>query len=314
MRIGTVITLTSAVVFGTGAVLLTKTYLEGQRAAIARAGQPVVTDTLVVAAEPLRFGQRLSSAVLTEIPWPSKQRPSGSFATVEEMTREGDRFALSAIEAAEPILNAKITGPGQRATLSATLDKGMKAMAIRVNDVNGVAGFVLPGDRVDVLLTRSTNSQSGDTNTFVDVLLQGVKVIAIDQLADERAETPAIARTVTLEVDTPMAQRLTLAQAVGQLSLALRQVASPSVEQTRRVSLADLTGEATAPDLEAKPSVTEARFQEIEELVTDVGSSLGNRIEDIKKELNGSAAPVSRSTVVNVYRNAQLTEYPVSTE
>ena len=104
---------------------------------------------------------------------------------------------LTAIEANEPILASKITGAGQRATLSAVLQDGMKAVTIRVNDVEGVAGFVLPGDRVDVVLTR----QQDKLVAAADVVLQNVRVLAVDQVADERAEKPSIAKAVTLEVE-----------------------------------------------------------------------------------------------------------------
>ena len=101
------------------------------------------------------------------------------------------------IDPNEAILAAKITGPGQRATLSAMLGDGMKAVTIRVNDVEGVAGFVLPGDHVDVLLTRT-----GEKNNAInDVVIQDARVLAIDQLADQRADKPSVVKAVTLEVD-----------------------------------------------------------------------------------------------------------------
>ena len=118
----------------------------------------------------------------------------------------GRRVVLTAIEANEPMLSSKITGPGQRATLSAVIADGMRAVTIRVNDVDGVAGFVLPGDRVDVALTRQA-----DKNNTNDVVLQNIKVLAIDQTADERTDKPSIARAVTLEVDSTDAQKLALA-------------------------------------------------------------------------------------------------------
>ena len=94
----------------------------------------------------------------------------------------------------------------------------MKAVTIRVNDVEGVAGFVLPGDRVDVVLTRQ-----GDKNSAVnDVVIQDARVLAIDQVADERAEKPSVVKAVTLEVDVTDGQKLALASAVGTLSLLLR--------------------------------------------------------------------------------------------
>lgn len=316
MRLSTIGIGAAAIVLGLLAVVATKSYLDNQRAMFARSAPKEVVETIVVAAEPLRFGQRLGPTVLREIPWPAGQRPVGSFATIEEMVKDGERQVLQPIETAEPVLAGKITGAGQRATLSATIAEGMKAMAIRVNDVNGVAGFVLPGDRVDIMLIRTQTRGDAGNNTYVDVLLQGVKVIAIDQVADERVEKPSIARTVTLEVNTEMAQRLTLAQAVGQLSLALRQVASPEVEMTRRISLDDLSSGASSASPILRASVSEdERFKQIEDLLTDVGSSLGNRIEGIKQELNAQTKVLeTRDTVVNVYRNAQRTEYAVGSE
>ena len=95
------------------------------------------------------------------------------------------------------MLAIKITGAGQRATLSAMLRDGLKAVTVRVNDVEGVGGFVLPGDRVDVALTR----QLDKTNASTEVVLQNARVLAIDQIADERTEKPAVVKSVTLEVD-----------------------------------------------------------------------------------------------------------------
>src|SRR5262249_39571753 len=144
----------------------------------------VAVNTIVVAATPMRFGNLLQSSNLKEIPWPVGSLPEGAFAKSEDLLKGGDRYVLTAIEANEPVLGWKITGSGQRATLSASLDVGMKAVTIRVNDVLGVAGFVLPGDRVDVLLTRNRSDDASDPGSYVDVLLQGVKVLAIDQSAD----------------------------------------------------------------------------------------------------------------------------------
>jgi pilus assembly protein CpaB len=131
---------------------------------------------------------------------------------------------LTAIEANEPILASKITGSGQRATLSAMLQDGMKAVTVRVNDVVGVAGFVLPRDRVDVVLTR----QQDRMVAAAAVVLQNVRVLAIDQTADERAEKPSIAKAVTLEVEVTAAQKLALASTVGSLALRKAGEATPS--------------------------------------------------------------------------------------
>ncbi|RUZ00695.1 Flp pilus assembly protein CpaB [Mesorhizobium sp. M7A.F.Ca.CA.001.12.2.1] len=246
MRANTLIMIVLAGVFGVLAVVLVNIWLAGQRSAMAQTGI-VQASTVVVAAIPLKFGDTLSADTLREVAWPAGSIPTGAFKTTKEaLAGEGTRQALQTISANEPVLASKITGPGQRATLSAVLGEGMKAVSIRVNDVLGVAGFVFPGDRVDVLLTRTVRGDDGADKSFVDVLLQSMKVLAIDQVADVSKDSPTVVKSVTLEASTKDAQKLTLAAGAGQLSLALRQAAASKGEMTERVTLSDLTGETPA--------------------------------------------------------------------
>ncbi|MEI9422773.1 Flp pilus assembly protein CpaB [Mesorhizobium sp. Cs1299R1N1] len=243
MRANTVIMIVLAGVFGVIAVVLANIWLANQRNAMAQTGD-VPRDTVVVAAVDIKFGDTLSADKLRDVAWPSGAVPAGAFKTTKELLAgDGSKQALQAIGVNEPILATKITGPGQRATLSAVLGEGMKAVSIRVNDVLGVAGFVFPGDRVDVLLTRTVRSDDGPDKSFVDVLLQSMKVLAVDQVADESKDSPTVVKSVTLEASTRDAQKLTLAAGAGQLSLALRQAAASKGETTERVTLSDLTGE-----------------------------------------------------------------------
>nr|WP_292574723.1 Flp pilus assembly protein CpaB [Mesorhizobium sp.] len=238
-------------VFGVLAVVLANIWLANQRSALAQSNG-VQASTIVVAAMPLKFGDTLSADKLREIAWPAGAIPTGAFRTTKDaLSGNETRQALQAIGANEPVLATKITGPGQRATLSAVLGEGMKAVSIRVNDVLGVAGFVFPGDRVDILLTRTVRTDGGPDKSFVDVLLQSIKVLAIDQVADESKDSPTVAKAVTVEVSTKDAQKLTLAAGAGQLSLALRQAAANKGETTERVTLSDLTGD-TPDDVAAK--------------------------------------------------------------
>ena len=139
---------------------------------------------------------------------------------------------------------SKVSGFGGRAILSAVIAPDMRAVTIRVNDVNGVAGFVLPGDHVDILLTR----KEGGSSLFTDVLLQNVKILGIDQVASENLEKPKVAKAATLEVTQIQAQKLALAQRVGQLSLALRDLLNVEAELTRTITVSDLrVGEAIEP-------------------------------------------------------------------
>src|SRR5476651_1793600 len=229
-----------AVVFGLLAVFIAQVWLNNQANMHAKNFEankkPVATRTVVVAKEPLRFGTELSAAMLEEVPWPSDAVPTGAFANINDIVSGGRRVVLAAIEANEPVLALKITGAGQRATLSALVKPGMKAVTIRVNDVEGVGGFVLPGDHVDVVLTRQIDKGSATT----EIVLQNTRVLAVDQTADERAFKAAVAKSVTLEVDTIEAQKVWLASSVGSLSLLLRKAGESAGVKTRKITLNDL--------------------------------------------------------------------------
>jgi pilus assembly protein CpaB len=242
VRKSTFIMIAVAAVFGLMAVFVAQSWLNRQADARMKSleaqnqRKPIVTQTLVVASKSLRFGNELNPSALREMPWPEGALPVGSYTTIQELLASGRRVVLGSIETNEPVLASKITGAGQRATLSATISPGMKAVTIRVNDVDGVAGFVLPGDRVDILMTR----QLEKTSAMNDVVLQNAKVLAIDQVADDRTDKPSVAKAVTLEVEIIGAQRLSLASQVGSLSLALRKAGESDPMNTRLVTLADL--------------------------------------------------------------------------
>jgi pilus assembly protein CpaB len=260
VRTSTIVMIGFAVVFGLIAVFLAQSWLNTQAEMRMRnidaQKRPLATQTIVVASKPLRYGAELSSSSLREIAWPEDAVPAGAFTKIDDvLNSNGRRIVLTAIEANEPILASKITGPGQRATLSASLTDGMKAVTIRVNDVEGVAGFVLPGDRVDVAFTRQKDN-NGRERSSTDVVLQNVRVLAIDQIADERNDKPSVARAVTIEVDTMSAQKVALAASVGTLSLILRKAGEATIGATRAISLSELSGVELVQPQEMPPFAT----------------------------------------------------------
>jgi pilus assembly protein CpaB len=230
-----------AVVFGLLAVFVANSWLNHQAELrlknIDTNPKRVATRTVVVAGSSLRFGTQLSANALREVEWPEGAIPAGTFSSINDLLSAGKRIVLAAIEPNEPILRQKITGAGQRATLSAVIQVGMKAVTIRVNDVEGVGGFVLPGDHVDVMMTRQGMEKGTGNN---DVVIQNARVLAVDQLADDSTDKPAVVKAVTLEVDTVAAQKLSLAASIGALSLALRKAGEAAVEGTRQISVSDL--------------------------------------------------------------------------
>jgi pilus assembly protein CpaB len=229
--------------------------------------------TVVVAKQPLRFGTELNASMLEEVPWPAETMPSGAFSKISDVLHGGRRVVLTAIEPNEAVLSLKITGPGQRATLSALVKPGMKAVTIRVNDVEGVGGFVLPGDRVDVVLTRQIDKGSATT----EVVLQSARVLAVDQSADERAAKATVAKSVTLEVSTVEAQKVWLASSVGNLSLLLRKAGESAEAKTRKITLDDLSSnEAISTGKVATATVVVTRAAAKQEYTVPVEGSRGD--------------------------------------
>jgi pilus assembly protein CpaB len=204
------------------------------------------TTTVLVAATDVPFAGRIEAAHIRPVQWPADSVPQGSFATAEELLGDGTqaRVALRAIAAGEPLLQSKVSGFGGRATMSSVVDEDNRAFTIKVNEVSGVAGFLLPGDRVDILMTRTPEGESAPVTYTI---LQNIAVRGIDQTADEGRNQPQVVRAVTVEVNPTDAQKLALAMTVGTLSLSLRNVAASEETPTRMVSVADLISEKRAP-------------------------------------------------------------------
>ena len=237
MRRNNATVLVIALVLGVIAAVLTRNWLVSH----SRAKLAQEAGTIVVAAVPLGFGSQLTPENVKENSWSANTLPEGAFATKQELLSGGRRMALVSIAPNEPVLRARVTAPGQRAALSSMLDPGKRAVTVRVDDVRGVAGFIQPGDRVDVVLIR-TEAESKLKEGYSDVILQYAKVLAIDQITGERPEQPTIAKAVTLEVSSEEAQKILLATNVGRLTLMLRQPAEASAEPVHRVTENDLGG------------------------------------------------------------------------
>jgi pilus assembly protein CpaB len=240
MNIRTLLTMAVAVLLGLVAVFLVRNYIgQAQRppAQTAAAGglRPVV-----VAAAPIPRGAALAPNVLKVVNYPADAVPPGAVASVADLGTPGSptgRLSLRTLSPNEPVLMNGVTGPGGKLTLAGVVAAGMRAVSVRSNDVAGVAGFVLPGDKVDILLTRS-NADGGQPVT--QVLAENVRVLGIDQLSDDSADKPVVARAVTIEVTPDQADIISLAQAVGNVSFTLRHVADETPLEHHTATVADL--------------------------------------------------------------------------
>lgn len=242
-----------AAVLAGASVFLARNWIQEQARPII-VQQPAAENAVmvVVAANRLNFGSPVRREHLRLVKWPGDALPEGAFTSIDDLIDpKEERVVLRSIEINEPILETKISGFGGKASLAQILSPDMRAVTIRVNDVAGVAGFVLPGDRVDVLLTRDRTGGAGGkvaNNLITDVLLQNVKVLGIDQDANEDKDLPSVAKAVTLEVSPQQAQKLALASQLGSLALMLRNIADAEAEQVKTVSTRDLSvGEVNEP-------------------------------------------------------------------
>lgn len=228
MRTTSIIVLAIAVVLGIIAVTGVRGIIANNQAPVAAQTAATTNNTVVVARQAFEFGTEIQPEMLREIPWAAEETPQGSFSSVSELLNGERRVALRSIAPGELVLRDKVSGFGGRATLSQIIEEGMRAITIRINDVSGAAGFILPGDRVDVLLT--INPGGDNLSTINNILLEDVRVLAIDQIASESQEGAIVAKAATLEVEVEDAQRIVLASAMGSLSLTLRNVLASADE------------------------------------------------------------------------------------
>jgi len=259
VRRSTVITLGASAAFGVIAIMLARGFINNavntqyEQSLTQVKAVPVKniqTVPVLVADMPLKFGAQLSPQNLRLVNYPADAVPLGGYSSFEQLFTDPEQppVVLMQMTENEPVLAFKVSGPGGRAALSSLIGENMRAVAIRVNDVSGVAGFVQPGDSVDVLLTREIETKKrgaakdgGKLNYTTGLLVQKVRVLGTDQRTETQANDPKVVRTITLEVDHEQAQKLTLAQAVGELSLNLRRIGSSEQIMSRQTVLRDLT-------------------------------------------------------------------------
>ena len=247
MRKSSVIILIVAILMGGSAAFLTRSWLKYQTAAAAKQS----ASTIVVAAESLAYGTIMTADSIVQIPWYSDTLPEGAFAAKDDLLKDGRRVVLSPMKRGEAVLRTKITGPGQRASLASLLEEGKRAVTVQVDDVRGVAGFVLPGDFVDLVIIADDGSTK--RQSYSDILLEHIKVLAIDQVASEGEGQPTVAKAVTVEVTKEQAQKILLATNIGKLSLILARPVESKPDPNRRVSEKDIGRTSPEPVRPAAP-------------------------------------------------------------
>jgi pilus assembly protein CpaB len=212
--------------------------------------QPQTIDTLV-AAEAIPAGTMITRDHVKVVQWPTASRLEGSLGDPRTVI---DRGAIVSIAANEPITETKLAAVGAGAGLPPTIPPGMRAMSVRVNEVVGVAGFVVPGTRVDVLVTFASRSQASDS--VARVVVSNVQVLTagtrFDQEQARQDNRPMPTSVVTLLVSPEDAQRIALAAADGTITLTLRNPLDNAPTESAGIGAGGLRGEpAPAPPVAA---------------------------------------------------------------
>ncbi|WP_432473203.1 Flp pilus assembly protein CpaB [Amphritea sp. HPY] len=174
----------------------------------------VETNQVMTAALTIPYGQKVEPQHLKAVEVPVSFMPKGSAQTPEELI---GKIAQAEILEGEILMNARFAEHLEGSTLASLITPTMRAITVRVNDVVGVAGFLLPGNRVDILASRIQKKRA-----YTRTLLTDLKILAVDQKATTNEKDPVIVRAVTLEVSPQQAEIIVKARGEGPIQLSLR--------------------------------------------------------------------------------------------
>jgi len=230
MKIRVVLLILLAFGAALGTVYFARNWMAAQRAAMTQPPPaPVSHNEVLVAKDTLPVGTLLKPDQLRWQAWPDATMDSSYILkgkrTPEDMTGAVLRVGLTA---GQPITDAVVVKPGDSGFLAAVLAPDMRAVSVSINATTGISGFIFPGDRVDVILTHNIQ-EKGEGNTkdvhrASETVLHNVRVIAVDQSANDQEDKPVVAKNVTLEVTPKQAEIVTLVSELGKLSLSLRSI------------------------------------------------------------------------------------------
>jgi pilus assembly protein CpaB len=240
MRRSSILLLLGAVLLGLLAVMAARMMMSSSGNDTAQAETPKTY--VIVAAKPLKFGDKLAPADLKAQPWPGAL-PDNAFANPTDVVGDGERTALRDIKEGEVILATAITGGAGRLASSTLLGPDMRAISLPVSETSGAGGFLAPGDRVDIFMTRKFD----DDVAYAGLVVQGARVLAVGQTSDTSTAEPTIVKSATVEVTPAEAQKIALAQSVGEIHLALRATGDESRVPLQTVNAVESFGMRAPP-------------------------------------------------------------------
>jgi pilus assembly protein CpaB len=231
MNAKTIVIAVLALIIAAATGLLIQNWMSAQREAMLRSMPKVAKDTgipkVMVARNVLPAGTFLKPEHLEWREWPKKGIAKNYLVqgkrTINEFVGAVVRRSISA---GEPITGGRVVKPGARGYMAAVLTPGMRAVSVPLNATTGIAGFVFPGDRVDLLLTHRPGGKRAKSGQISETVLTGVRVLAVDQRSNDHSQGNAkVPKTTTIEVTPKQAEMVAVAKELGKLSLSLRSLA-----------------------------------------------------------------------------------------
>lgn len=207
-----------SIVFAVGAAWIANNWINSQQPTVAKQENPGVP--VVQAAIDIPYGHTLESRHIKVVMMPEDIAPTNSFRSPDDVL---GKVSTDIMLPGEIIRMERVSDHLEGATLAALIEPNMRAFTVRVNDVVGVAGFLLPGNKVDVIASRS----SGGQRIITETVLKDIRVLAVDQMARTDKNDPVVVRAVTLEVTPAQAERLARAKEEGRIQLTLRNPVEP---------------------------------------------------------------------------------------
>ena len=223
------------------AVYLAKDYIGGLEANSQPADTTPMTEVIAVKRD-ITYGEKLTKDDLKYVVMTDQSLPQGYFTTAEELFPQGlevPRSVLRSMAENEPVLASKVTKAGEDAGVATRLSEGRRAFAISVDVASGVSGFLRPNDRVDIFWTGTLPGQNKNATKLIDT---NVRIVAVDQSADEEVIGAVVARTITVEASPRQVASLAQAQSSGRLSLALVGALDSSVSEAVEIDQRGLLG------------------------------------------------------------------------
>lgn len=260
MPLRKIILLVIALIIAGGTVVLSRGMMTGKQPTTSTEVKVTPTHEILVAARDLPAGTLLKDADIKWQTWPKEEGVAGFAVKGQKDIKDyAGTVVRYGLRSGEPLMAGRTVKPGEQGFMAAALAPGMRAVSIAITPVAGVAGFVFPGDHVDVIVTHQIGRKSetsGETRRVSETMLKNVRVLALDQKMNDQVTEPKVAQIATLEVSPKQAETMALITEIGTVSLALRSMANdPEAEKAAATEQPTGAFEPTHEEKAAVPNV-----------------------------------------------------------